>query len=264
MTVEARWLGSMPEIYDRCLAPALFAPYADYLAQRATEWSPQRVLETAAGSGVVTRALVDALPDAEIVATDLNPAMVEWGGARVPEAVWKASDAQRLDEPDSAFDLVVCQFGVMFFPDRPAAFAEAARVLAPDGRYLFTVWDSAETSHFPAALVTAMQTVLGSPGRFVTDVPHGYGAPDRIRADSAAGGLAVEDLDRVVLQGHAPSARVVAEGYCLGTPVRFELEQHGDPEQLAGAIGDEMTRVLGDGPVTSDLPAYVVVARHGR
>jgi SAM-dependent methyltransferase len=262
MTTDARWLGSMPEIYQRCLGPALFAPFAAHLAQRAAEWGPRRVLETAAGTGIVTRALADALPGAEIVATDLNPAMVEWGAARVPEAVWKASDALQLDVPDSAFDLVVCQFGVMFFPDRPAAFAEGQRVLVAGGRYLFTTWDYVQTSQFPTALVAAIETVVGTPSRVAPQVLHGYSDPERIRADVTAGGLEVETLDRVVLTGHAPSARVVAEGYCLGSPVRFELEEHGDPAQLAVAVGDEMTDLLGDGPVTTDLAAYVVVGRH--
>ncbi|MDT4892524.1 MAG: hypothetical protein QOE97_1559 [Pseudonocardiales bacterium] len=262
MTTDARWLGSMPEVYDRCLASALFTPFAEYLAHIAADLAPRRVLELAAGTGIVTRALVDALPDADITATDLNPAMVEWGRARVPEVIWQSCDAQRLELPESSFDLLVCQFGVMFFPDRPASFAEAARVMAADGRYLLTAWDRAENSHFPAALIDAFETVVGERSRFLTEVPHGYFDPDRIRADLVAGGLAIDSLDRVVLRGGASSARVVAEGYCFGSPVRFELEKHGDLAELAAAVGDEMTRRLGDGPVTSDLPAFVVLARH--
>ena len=137
MTGEAQWEGSMPEVYDRCLGPALFAPYAADLARRAAERRPTRVLEVAAGTGILTRALVGAGLD--VVATDLNEAMVAWGAARVPGATWRQGDAQVLDVEASSVDLVVSQFGVMFVPDRAAAHSEAARVLRPGGTSLFAV-----------------------------------------------------------------------------------------------------------------------------
>jgi len=129
----------MPEVYDRCLGPALFAPLAARVAAEAQALAPRRVLELAAGTGILTAELVRALPAAEITATDLSPAMVGWAADRVAGPRWLQADAQQLDLPDADFDLVVCQFGVMFFPDKMAAFAEAARVLAPGGTLLFTV-----------------------------------------------------------------------------------------------------------------------------
>src|SRR5215469_10044434 len=123
------WSGSMPQAYERWLAPAMFQPFAIDLAQRAARFAPGRLLEIAAGTGVLTRQLVTAIPAAQVTATDLNAAMVEFGSRRVPLAAWQQADALRLPFEDQAFDLIACQFGVMFFPDRPVAFREMQRVL---------------------------------------------------------------------------------------------------------------------------------------
>ncbi len=262
MTTEATWAASMPAVYDERLGPALFDPFAVELAARAAALQPAHVLEVAAGTGVVTRRLRAALPDATVVATDLNPGMVAVGAGRVPGVTWRVADAAELGVPDGSVDLVVCSFGVMFFPDRPAAFAEAARVLAPGGTLLLTVWDAVQRSTFPAALVTALAQVL--PGRtpqFIERVPHGYADPARITADVAAGGLAVEELRTVTLTGEASSARSLAEGFCLGTPLRFALELQGSLDELTAAVADRMTALLGEGPVRGDLTAHVVTAR---
>ena len=123
----------MPEVYDRLLGPAFFHPFAVEVARRSAGLASRDVLELAAGTGVATRELVAALPDASVTATDLNRAMVAWGAHAVPQARWAVADAQRLPFVPGRFDLVVCQFGVMFFPDRPAAFAQARRVLRRAG-----------------------------------------------------------------------------------------------------------------------------------
>lgn len=261
MSDEARWSASMPEIYDECLGPALFAPYAAHLGQVAASGDARRVLEIAAGTGIATAELVRNLPDARITATDLNPAMVEWASARVPEARWEQADATSLRFSDGSFDLVVCQFGVMFFPDKPAAFAEAARTLGVGGRLLFSTWDVVEASPFPAAMVAALRTVLPEdPPDFISRVPHGYHSADRIERDLRSGGLEVVSLDRVVLRGHAVSAESLTRGFCLGTPLRFALAERGSPAELVPALGSEMVALLGDGPLSADLAAYVVVA----
>jgi SAM-dependent methyltransferase len=250
----------MPAAYDELLGPALFAPFARDVAGRCADLRPGSVLELAAGTGILTAELVARLPGVPVTATDLNPEMVEHGSRRVPEASWRPADAQSLPFPDGAFDLVVCQFGVMFFPDRPGAFAEAARVLSPGGRLLVTTWDAVGTSPFPAALTDALAAVLPEdPPDFVARVPHGYTDPDRIRADLSAGGLA-GTVERVVLRGTAPSARAVAEGFCRGTPLLFALRERGDVEALTDAVAEEMTARLGGGPVTGDLAAFVVTA----
>lgn len=255
----------MPETYDRCLGPALFAPFAAELAGRAATLGPRRVLELAAGTGIATAALARALPAADITATDLNPAMVSWGSAQVSGPTWLRADAQSLEFADGSFELVVCQFGVMFFPDKVAAFAEAARVLRPGGRMIFTVWDVVAASPFAAALVDSVAATLPTnPPSFVVRIPHGYASPDQIRRDVEAGGLQIDTIDRLVLFGRAPSAHVLAEGFCLGTPLRFALDRRGPLEKLTRSVGDEMAARLGDGAVAGDLAAYLVTARRDR
>jgi SAM-dependent methyltransferase len=262
MTGDTRWLDSMPEYYDRCLGPGVFAPFAQRLAGIAAAHAPQAVLEIAAGTGIVTAELVRALPTAQITATDLNPAMVAWAAQRVSGPTWLPADAQCLQFRDGSFDMIVCQFGVMFFPDKAKAFAEVARVLCPDGLFVFTAWDTLDTSDLPAAVVAGLAEMFtDDPPSFMTRIPHSYHEADRIRRDVAAGGLAVESIDRIVLRGAAPSARVIAEGFCYGTPLRFELQERGDVEQLTDELAERMTVQLGAGPVEGELAAYLIVAR---
>jgi len=200
----------MPEVYDECLGSALFAPYASLVATVAARLAPRRVLELAAGTGILTAELLRALPAAEITATDLNPAMVTRGAARVPGPDWRQADAQQLKLSDDCFDLVACQFGVMFFPDKPTAFAETARVLRPGGHALFTTWDTVDTSELPAAMVDSLQAVLPEdPPRFIERIPHGYVDAGQITADLRAGGLTDIGIERVVLHGRGDRPRVL-------------------------------------------------------
>jgi len=262
MSNDSSWIETMPETYDRCLGPALFTPYATHVAGLVAARAPQRVLELAAGTGILTAELARLLPNARITATDLNPEMVSWAAHRVANVDWRQADAQRLDYPEASFELVVCQFGVMFFPDKQRAFAEAARVLVPGGTMLFTVWDEVDGSDFAAALVAAAAELLPEdPPTFLVRIPHGYTDPDKIRSDVRSGGLHVEAIDRVVLRGTAESARTVVEGYGLGTPMRFELEQRGSLDVLTDALADKLARRLGPGPLEGDITALVVSAR---
>jgi ubiquinone/menaquinone biosynthesis C-methylase UbiE len=142
---DKNFSGAIPELYEAYLVPLIFEPYAADLATRLAARSPSRVLEVAAGTGVVTRALTRTLPaSTSIVATDLNQAMLDRAravGTAYP-VEWRTADALALPFPDRSFDAVVCQFGVMFFPDKPRAYAEARRVLRPGGAFVFNVWDS--------------------------------------------------------------------------------------------------------------------------
>jgi SAM-dependent methyltransferase len=260
------WVGPMAEIYDRCLGPGVFAPMAAELASRARVFAgPGQVLELAAGTGILTAGLVAALPSAQVTATDLNPAMVEYAAARVPEATWKVADAMSLDRADGfgddTFDLVCCQFGVMFFPNRITAYRGVRRVLTPGGLFLFNVWDTLETHEVESAVVAALGDVLGSNAPdFLARIPHGYADPDRLRADVEAAGLRFQSVVRNVVVGVSPSAATLAEGYCLGTPMRFELQELGDLAEIVPRVSAALTRRLGAGPVEGSMAAYVVRA----
>jgi SAM-dependent methyltransferase len=252
----------MPEAYDRWLAPAVFQPFAVDLARRAARLAPHRVLEIAAGTGVLTRELVAAIPAAEVTATDLNVAMVEYGSHQAPGASWRQADALHLPFGSEQFDLVVCQFGVMFFPDKPAAFREIRRVLAPDGRLLFSAWSTVDTHDFAAALVAGIERAFpDDPPAFVAAVPHGYSDTGQAVADLAAGGLGCVSAESVRLDGRAGSAADVAAGFCTGTPLRLAIEARGDLTTTTAVVSDEMRTRLGDGPITASMTAYVIEAR---
>jgi len=261
MRTDSEWNAAMPEVYDECLGPALFAPFAEHTAAAAARLAPDRVLEIAAGTGILTAELARALPAAEITATDLNSAMVARGAERVPGPAWVQADAQHLELPAGRFDLVACQFGAMFFPDKPAAFAEMARVLRPGGTVLLSSWDDVTTSELPAAMQASLHAVLPDPPDFIVRTPHGYTDPDRIAADLAAGGLVEVGIERVVLLGRPVPPSVVARGFCLGTPLRFQLAERGSLPELTERLQQEMTARLGSGPVSGELAAFLVTAR---
>ena len=252
----------MAEAYDRGMGPVVFEPYARQVAHRARDLQPQRVLELAAGSGIATAALLEALPTIELTATDLNEAMVDYGRARVPGATWQTADAQDLPFEDGSFDLVVCQFGVMFFPDKVGAFAEMARVLRPGGHCLLASWDVLQACELEAALTQSLAALFpDDPPTFLARIPHGYADPDLITADAAAGGLEVVVLERVVETSTASSAQAVAEAYCHGSPLRFALEPRGPLPDLTDQVARELTSRLGEGPVTGEMSAFLVTAR---
>lgn len=258
---DSTWVDDMPAAYDRHLGPVFFAPYGEHLAAALVPLTPRRVLELAAGTGRVTGALVAALPGAEIVATDLNPAMVALGASRVPGASWQQADALSLPFEDGRFDAVVCSFGVMFFPDRVGALTEVVRVLVPGGTALLTTWDSVETHPFAHAVVTALERVLDDPPTFVVRVPHGYHDPGQIEADACAAGLRSVSVEPVELSGTAGSARDVALGVCTGSPLRVALEERGDLVGLTDEVAAVTEELLGAGPVTATMRAYLVTGR---
>lgn len=258
--------GSIPKIYESYLVPLIFQPYADDLARRLASRPVQRVLEVAAGTGVVTRALAKALPEhVEIVATDLNQAMVDHaasiGTARPVE--WRQADAMQLPFPHAAFDAVVCQFGVMFFPDKVKGFSEARRVLKPAGRFLFNVWDRISENDFSDVVTEAVAEMFPQdPPRFLARTPHGHHDADRLRADLKAAGFTDISIDAVPRISKAGSPLDPAIGFCQGTPLRNEIEAR-DASRLEEATkraADAVARRFGSGPVEGRIRAIVVDA----
>src|SRR5262249_16414064 len=218
-----------PKIYETYLVPLIFQPYADDLARRVAARPVRRVLEIAAGTGVVTRALAKGLPGhVEIVATDLNQAMVDHaaaiGTARPVE--WRQADAMQLPFSDASFDAVVCQFGAMFFPDKAKAFAETRRVLRKDGVFLFNVWDRIEENDFADAVTHALESVFpDDPPRFLARTPHGYHDRAIIERDLAQGGFrSPAKIATIAQASRAESPRIPAIAFCQGTPLRNEIE----------------------------------------
>jgi ubiquinone/menaquinone biosynthesis C-methylase UbiE len=266
METDRIFRGSIPALYDRYLGPMIFSPYADDLAARLADLEHGRVLETAAGTGVVTRALVAALPrDVSIVATDLNQPMLDHASSQLSSerVTWRRADAQMLPFPDGMFDAVACQFGVMFFPDKPRAFAEAFRVLKPGGRFLFSVWDRIEENEFADAVVRAVATLFPQdPPMFLARTPHGHHDATDLEAQLRAAGFGATRVETLARESRSPSALSVAVGYCQGTPMRNEIEAHG-AEALAAATQIAAAAIAarhGPGPVTGRIRAHVMTA----
>jgi SAM-dependent methyltransferase len=269
-SLDTRFAGSIPQIYDTYLVPLIFEPYAADLVTRLRAKSPSRVLEIAAGTGVVTRAMASALPEtASIIATDLNPAMLDRaatvGTARAVE--WRQADAMQLPFSDGAFDAVVCQFGAMFFPDKAKAFAEARRVLRPGGAFIFNVWDRIEENEFADAVTTALEPLFpADPPRFLARTPHGYHDTAAIARDLASGGFAASPtIATVEARSRADSPRVPALAFCQGTPLRNEIEAR-DASRLAEATEaatEAVARRFGRGAVEGNMQAHVVVIDAG-
>ena len=229
--------GSIPAIYDQYMVPLMFAPYAKLVAARAAEHRPKRILETAAGTGVVTEELHEAIPDAEIIATDLNAPMLEQAARRLgaSNVQFQPADAQALPFNDNSFDLVICQFGVMFFPDKVRANAEARRVLRDGGRYKLVIWDRIEHNLATMAAARAVGNLFpGDSMRFYERVPFAYHDIGLIERDLLAAGFTDIEYETVELHSRAASARDAALGLVQGTPVRSDIEQI-DPTMLGRA-----------------------------
>ncbi len=264
-TTDTRFAGPIPEVYEKLLVPLIFAPYAVDIVARLARRAPTRVLEIAAGTGVVTRQLASVMPDdVAIVATDLNQAMLDHaasvGTARPVE--WRQADAMQLPFADASFDAVVCQFGVMFFPDKAKAYAEARRVLAPGGVFLFNAWDRIVDNEFTDTVTASLRALFpDDPPRFLARVPHGYHDLAKIADDLKQGGFAkAPATSTVAARSRAASARAPAMAFCLGTPLRSEIEAR-DASRLETAC-HVATRAMearfGLGAVDGKIQAHIV------
>jgi ubiquinone/menaquinone biosynthesis C-methylase UbiE len=264
-TTDTVFAGSIPAIYDRYMVPLLFRPYAQEVARRVAALKPARILETAAGTGIVTEALHRALPDSEILATDLNPPMLEEAARRVsaPNVSFRPADAMALPFRDGSFDLVVCQFGIMFFPDKVRGNAEARRVLREGGKYLLVIWDRLERNLATQVAGTALAELFpGESASFLERVPFRYHDQAAIEDDLRGAGFADIAFETVELRSRAASARDAAIGFAQGTPMRSEIESRG-PEALAAATdaaAEALRRFEGPSGFDAPMSAHVVTA----
>ncbi len=266
MTDDSVFAGSIPAIYESHLVPLIFEPYGADAAERLAALNSSSVLELAAGTGVVTRHLARSLPaTTAIVATDLNQEMLDEAAATGTERAveWKQADALALPFPDESFDTVICQFGVMFFPDKAKAFAEARRVLRPGGTLLFSVWDEIRENEFADVVTNSLAEMFpDDPPRFLARTPHGYHDEATILADLAAGGFEDEPTIEIVTErSTASSPDVPAIAYCQGTPLRTEIEALGSLTVATAAAADAVAQRFGDGRVDGKIQALIVSAR---
>jgi SAM-dependent methyltransferase len=262
----AGFVGNIPQHYDQGLGPIIFAEYATDIARRAAASRPARVLETAAGTGIVTRKLRDALPaDTQLTATDLNPPMLEIARAKFrsgEQVGLQPADATALPFADGSFDAIVCQFGVMFFPDKAKSFSEAHRVLAPGGRYLLSVWDSHRYNPFGRIAHEVAARF------FPTDPPQFYNVPfschqiDPIKELLIAAGFADIGIAVIGQERELPDVAHFARAAVFGNPLIDQVRTRGgvDPARIVEALEEEFRHEFGSNPGRMPIQAIVFAA----
>jgi ubiquinone/menaquinone biosynthesis C-methylase UbiE len=254
---ESPFKHSTPDLYDRFMGPLLFEPFAKIVAERAARFGPARILEIAAGTGIVTRALHEAVPTATIVATDINPAMLAHAAQQVRSELvsFEPANAQELPFDSDAFDLVICQFGIMFFPDKIAANREARRVLRPGGRYLLATFDALEQNPVPKAAGEAVASLFAQNPRYMERGPFSYTDAQAIEDDLRAAGFADVAIETVAPKTRV-NARDAAVGIVLGSPFRAEIEKLGPSalDRALAAVTESLSRWDGkDAPMSAHI-----------
>jgi ubiquinone/menaquinone biosynthesis C-methylase UbiE len=266
MTIEAfQFTGDVPQHYDTALGPVMFEPYARDIAARVARLGRpvQKVLELAAGTGIVTRKLRNVLPEnASLIATDLNAAMLDIAKPRFrpgEKVTFQPADAMKLPFADGEFDLVVCQYGVMFFPDKVAAFREARRVLSPGGHYIFNVWGSLAANPFAEAAVEIGDKMYPhNPPKFYR-TPFSYADTAAVIADAKAGGFADVKCTKVEFNQTVADWKAYAAGLVRGNPMAGEIEamDPGGSDRARDALTANLRARFGDSPAKMPLQAFV-------
>ena len=263
---NAAFVGSIPENYDRYLGPVLFDPYAVDLVARLDLPENASVLELACGTGIVTRRLRDRLGSAaRLVATDLNDAMMGYASAKFGrgEAVeWKQADATDLPFDDQSFDAVVCQFGLMFFPDKERALCETYRVLKPGGVFLFSVWDKIEINDLPHIAHTIISKFFDDNPPDFYEVPFSFHDPETIKSLVSTAGFKQLQVSVLPLQAISPSARDAAKGLIHGNPVIAAIKEWDESRvaEIEAAVAAAVAAQCGDEPVRGRMQALVCAA----
>jgi ubiquinone/menaquinone biosynthesis C-methylase UbiE len=263
---DASFVGSIPQYYDQGLGPLIFVDYADDMARRVAAAKPMQILETAAGTGIVTRRLRDRLdPGAALTATDLNAPMLEIArGKFKPEerVAFQPADAQALPFGDASFDVVVCQFGIMFFPDKQKSFREVHRVLKPGGRYFLSVWDSHRYNPFGRIAHEAVGRVFPKdPPQFYT-VPFSCHQIDPVKEWVLDAGFTDLTVNVIHREKEISDSAAFARGMILGNPLSDQVKQRGgDPEELVAMVLQDLHRSFGADPGHMPLQAIFYSAQ---
>lgn len=262
------FVGSIPETYDTYLGPLLFNFAANDLAQRIRDFVTResRILEIACGTGILMEHVRQATePSVSILATDLNEAMLDYARRKrgaLENTRFEPADAQSLPFDDGEFDVVICQFGIMFFPDKVRAVSEFARVLKAGGMLVYNVWDSLENN--PVAQI-AHQTIKGffdsDPPNFL-ETPFGYSSTDINLALIRGAGLDVKDVETVSVTIERESAADVAKGFIEGNPGILQIRERAtvEPQKIIEALAEAIEKTYGLPPLRIPLQEIVFVA----
>ena len=264
---HARFSGSIPAAYDRYLGPLLFQPYAEDLAARLEMKANDSVLEMACGTGILTRVLRSRLPSTvKLTATDLNEPMFRNAAGKFgkDEALqWLQADACSLPFGDRIFDAVVCQFGIMFVPDKALAAREARRVLKPGGLFLFNTWDALEHNELTRIAHETIASYFEKDPPAFYQVPFGYHDWDEIKRTLEGAGFRDVQIEAVDTAGRASRAEDAATGLVQGTPVATEIAER-NPSLLpiiTKSVADAIRNRFGTANIRAPMRALVVQGR---
>ena len=260
---EASFGGSVPENYDKLLVPLIFEEYAGEIADRVKVPTGGSLLELACGTGVVTGKLRERLADSvSLVATDINPDMQAVAIARHESQggiTFELQDATALTYDESSFDEIVCQFGIMFFPDKALGYREAARVLKPGGKFIFNVWDSLENNPLIAVADRAANIMMPKDPPPFLKIPFGYYSLDEIRASLQRAGFGRIDISVLPATSRADSAQVVANTFAMGTPLAPIFMERGIDASIK-TLEELISEEFGDGPIAVPMQAITFEA----
>lgn len=257
-----RFAGDIPEFYDRGLGPVMFEAYAYELAELAAARCPRRILELAAGTGISTAAIASKLPDTELLATDLNADMIAIAQKKVPGIITETADAASLHYADASFDLVACQFGVMFLPDLEAGFREARRVLTPQGSYCFSVWDGFTHNEFAGIYSDLLHAEFPDDPPPFWSVPYHLGDIDPVidlLQKCGFGRIAITISPRTTPVSNWDT---FVDGVVRGNPGRIQLTDRGaDLTAISARLKSTLARRFGEAPTTLHIQAIFYDAR---
>jgi len=265
MSGTSLFSGSIPQNYDKYLGPYLFEPYAIDLAGRLKSDNCKALLELACGTGRVTNHLGTILPqDGKLVATDLNSDMLEIAKSKVHDSrvEWQVVDAQELPFNNSTFDHVICQFGIMFFPDKQKAFKEAYRVLDEKGKFVFSTWGSLEENRRAGLIKDILEEIFNEEAPdFLQKGPYSFYDGDTIKSYSTNAGFKSISIVAVQKTAEYKDVNDYINGFVDGTPLSAFLQKKEDSvrqdvkKKLRQALTQEAGEIL-----RSEMLAYICTA----
>jgi ubiquinone/menaquinone biosynthesis C-methylase UbiE len=257
--------GTIPENYDEHLGTLFFEPYAKDLAARIGREHPASILEIACGTGRLTQYLSAAAPAAKITATDINAAMLEVAKKKVKDAniTFSVADSGALPFDDGSYALVTAQYGVMFYPDKPKAFREAYRVLAPGGVFVFNTWDSMKNNPIMEIAQAVIEKFFPVDTPAFYSIPFSYYHEDVIMSDLRQGGFSDITIENVLYHGYSPSPRSAALGLVKGNPIYTAImdKEPGELDVIISEMEGRFKERFGKKDLSLPLSAFVVTCR---
>lgn len=265
-TVTSNFTGSIPTVYEEGLVPVIFTDFAQNMARRVAELGPTKVLELASGTGVVTRLLRNRLsPECTLVASDLNDPMLAIARRKfkADERVsFESVDAMNLPFENQSFDVLTCQYGVMFFPDKIQSFTEAHRMLKDGGHYIFSTWDSLARNPFATIVQRVIEDTFAEDPPGFYKVPFHYHDPDAIRLDMQKAGFSAVTVEQHHMRKAIPSMDVFANALVYGNPLYEEIKmRHGDADAMVASIKQALVAKCGQSAPVLELSSFFITGR---